>query len=170
MTQTTTHPAHDHRQHGPHPADAPDHRAAAPTAGRPARSTGPLRDDIDAIETIEALVGVDRHGLPALWALVLDEADRPTPLVMPVSGVPARPGAGMAANLVRVMDAVLADEAPDGSVLVGYVRGGRGGSDGRSDLEHTWSPVVRAEAERRGLRIRAEVVVTPERAWVLGDW
>ncbi|WP_448060744.1 hypothetical protein [Cellulomonas hominis] len=181
MTQTTAPLAHDHRLHDPHSSDpdAPDHRTTAPTTGRPSRAGGPLRDEIDAIETIEALVGADRHGRPALWALVLDGADRPTPLVMPVSGIPARPGVGMAANLVRVMDAVLADEAPDGSVLVGYVRGtgerrdahGHGHSHDETDeLEHRWSPVVHAEADRRGLRIRAEVVVTPDRAWVLGGW
>jgi hypothetical protein len=81
------------------------------------------------------VVGPEREGRPALWFLVLDADDRVLPLVLPVSDLPTVADRVVAANLVHVLASVLENDAPGGSVVVGYVRRGGGA---RGAFEAGW--------------------------------
>ncbi|MGV8977476.1 MAG: hypothetical protein ACOH17_05480 [Cellulomonas sp.] len=123
-----------------------------------------LEDGRDALDVLLRFVGPERDGPPALWFLVLDATDRVLPLVLPIAEVPTVPDAVVSANLVHVLASVLEHDAPGGSVVVGYVRGGGGD---RGAFEAGWSAALHISAHREDVRIRAEAAIGCDRARIL---
>ncbi|KQS97249.1 hypothetical protein [Cellulomonas sp. Leaf395] len=123
-----------------------------------------LRSGTDALAVLLDLVGPERAGAPALWFVLLDDADRTIPVVLPIADVPVRADRAVARRLVGVLDSVLRSDAPGGSVVVGLVRAA-GGDLGA--FEAQWVPALRDAADDAGVHLWAIVAIGESRARVL---
>ena len=139
--------------------DGPDHDLPDPPGA-------PLRSGSDALAVLLDLVGPERSGPPALWFVLLDAEDRTIPVVLPITDVPLRADPAVARRLAAVLAAVLASDAPGGSVVVGLVRAAGGA---RGAFAASWVPAVREAADDAGVRLWSVVAIGQSRARVL-EW
>ncbi|MBD8058815.1 hypothetical protein IC607_07525 [Cellulomonas sp. JH27-2] len=123
-----------------------------------------LGDGEAALDVLLPLIGPERAGPAALWALLVDEDDRTLPVVIPLDDTPARPDAVLASDLVAALALILAERAPGGGLVFAVVR--RAGGD-RGTVERGWEQVLAQACEAQGVRLRGVCAVGRHRARVL---
>lgn len=139
------------------PPDAGLHYPAVPRPG------AVLHDDEDVLAYLRDVVG-PVTGAPALWVLVLDDADRATPVVLIVEDLAPVPDRhALPVSFGRaILEALDFTASPE--LVVGVVRRG-GGSHGA--FEARWCGAVREAAHDLGVPLRAVVAIGRNRASIL---
>jgi len=123
-----------------------------------------LETDEEVHEHLLDLIGAERHGPRALWVLLLDEEDQALPMVIPIDDLPTMVDLAMVANLAGILQTMLEENAPGGSVAFALVRPG-GGDRGAYEVSWSWA-LTEAMAEVE-VPIRAIVAVGRDRSRLL---
>ena len=125
-----------------------------------------VRSPQDALAVLLGLVGPERSGVPALWFVLLDAEGHTLPIVLPIADVPLRADPEVVRRLLDLLGAVLAEDGPGGSVLVGLVRAAGGD---RGVFESSWARSLREAADVAGVRLWGCAAIGAERARML-EW
>ena len=124
----------------------------------------PLHDDRALLSAVLRIVDGERSGAPSLWVHLLDAEDRMLPVVLPLRDLPLQADPVLVRQLMVAMSDILVHHAPDGSVVLAFVR--PAGGD-RGSFERAWEWSLTAEAADQGVRVRALLAVGEHRARVL---
>jgi len=146
--------------------DALDWEHDGPDDDLPPAPRAPVRSPDGALTVLLDLVGPERSGEPALWFVMLDAEGRTLPVVLPITDVPLRADPEVVRRLLDVLGAVLAEDGPGGSVLVGLVRAAGGD---RGLFESSWARSLREAADTVGVRLWGFAAIGAHRARML-EW
>ena len=108
----------------------------------------PVRTQDDLRRVWRMLMGPLGFGRRSLWLLVLDADDRPTPFILQIEDLPARPDPAQVDDVVRLCQEVLCGPASGASVVFLLTRPGRGGL---TPEEALWAGALHRAVRRAGL-------------------
>jgi hypothetical protein len=115
-------------------------------------STIPLRTDALIEERVHTLIG--RATMRQLWLLFLDEDDIQLPLLIPIDGLPIKPGADSVASVVANIAALMEEIAATGLVVVWE----RYGPATLNAQDTAWAGAFASECQRVRVPLRASLL------------
>ena len=112
----------------------------------------PLRTDAELLRWARFV----NHGVHprrrTLWVLLLDEADVPLPVIIPIEDVPDLPDTEGTTRIADALASLMSSSAPEGSVVLLLERPG---PPSRAQADHAWHTMLRWSLSEAGLRVRA---------------
>jgi hypothetical protein len=113
--------------------------------------TAPLSTDQDVLRCVDRLVDQPSRRNRSLWLLFVASDGVLLPVVIPIDGVPERPGPQFVGNMCFVIADVLAHQAPGGTAVVVLTRPG---SETVDDTDRYWFRTIHGAAREHGASIR----------------